>query len=333
MMNRTNIIIIGILILLMAFQPSMAQREGKLGQVGLTFLDIPVGTRATGMGNAYIGLGKDITSIFWNPAGVAHVENLDFAWTYTSWIADIKHHSGAVGYNLGVWGVLGASLIMMDYGDIVGTRVLHADPGYEITGNLEPSNFMFGLTYAKKVSEKFSFGLNVKFVSEDLGKSMTGYTQESITEVENKVDALAFDLGTLFLTGYHDLSVAVSVRNFAGELKYRNERFSLPLTFTVGVAMDVFKLTNIGDLHILNIALDALHPRGYPERVNLGGEYWFNNLFAVRLGYKFVTDEDGLTAGLGINMPLVDTKIRLDYSYNDFGLFDAVHRMEIGFSL
>jgi len=36
------------------------------------------------------------------------------------------------------------------------------------------------------------------------------------------------------------------------------------------------------------LAFEALHPRDYTERYHIGGEYQYNNVLAVRAGYKFI---------------------------------------------
>ena len=323
------IILCVILMLLMISLPTYAQKKGKLAQSGLTFLDIPVGTRATGMGDAYVSIGNDANAVFWNPAGIAFVTDREIVGNHAYWIADIKHESGAFAMNFGNIGVFGISFIMMDYGEFIGTRVSTTEEGFDRIGNFEPSEFAVGIAYARRVTDKFSFGIHGKFVSQDLGKSLTGYTEEELEEVENTIFEPAFDFGTIFYTGFKDLRIAMSARNFSREVSYRIESFPLPLTFSFGAAMNVLSLFNVED-HTLTLAIDALHPRDYPERINAGFEYWFGDIFAVRAGYKFVSDEEGYTAGIGLKQGIGDIKFMVDYSLSDFGRFDFVHRISIG---
>ncbi|NIT61129.1 MAG: PorV/PorQ family protein, partial [Aliifodinibius sp.] len=166
---------------------------------------------------------------------------------------------------------------------------------------------------------------------QDLGKSQSGYTATEVHEVENTLSALAVDFGTAFYTGFKDLRVSMSVRNFSREIGYHEEDFPMPLTFSFGMAMDVLSLTKLGEIHKLTLAIDAIHPRDYPERFNLGMEYWVGDLFAIRAGYKTVTDEEGLSAGLGFKKTLGSMDVKIDYSYSDFGLFESVHRTSVGF--
>ena len=48
----------------------------------------------------------------------------------------------------------------------------------------------------------------------------------------------------------------------------------------------------------LLVSIDAIHPRDYTERINLGAEYVLMDMIALRAGYRFNYDEEGLTAGL-----------------------------------
>lgn len=318
------------LFLFIFMSPLFAQRTGKLAQVGMAFLDIPVGTRAAGMGEAYVSVGNDANALFWNPAGMALVESRELVFNYTSWIADINHISAASSYNLGNVGVLGLSLIMMDYGEITGTRIAETEQGYITTGSIKPSEFVLGIAFAQRVTTKFSYGIHFKYVYQNLGKSLSGSTQETVHEVKNSLGEPALDFGTLFYTGFKDLRVAMSVRNFSREIGYREEHFPMPLTFSFGVAMNVLSLSNFSENQSLTVAIDALHPRDYPERINFGAEYCFNKIVYLRAGYKFITDEEGLTAGIGLKHSIGPMEIKIDYAYTDFGLFEQVHRTSMG---
>jgi len=56
----------------------------KVGLSGGQFLKIGVGARGTGMAGAMSSITNDVTSIFWNPAGLADVKRYaaDFSQTF-----------------------------------------------------------------------------------------------------------------------------------------------------------------------------------------------------------------------------------------------------------
>src|SRR5690606_21731708 len=140
------------------------------------------------------------------------------------------------------YGVFGLSLMFADYGDdFIGT--VKSGDGYQDYSELglanpEPTAMAIGLGYAIGLTDRFSVGANAKYVSQDLGDALVSLEGGNTVE-SNEVSTIAFDFGVLYKTGFESLNFAMSVRNFAKELKYVDEPFELPLTFNVGVEMDL----------------------------------------------------------------------------------------------
>jgi hypothetical protein len=66
----------------------------------------------------------------------------------------------------------------------------------------------------------------------------------------------------------------------------------------------------------------------------LGLEYEFDGVFAIRGGYKFNYDSEGLTAGIGVKQMLGSIKFTFDYSYGSVSNFlGDVHRISLGVAL
>lgn len=318
-----------------------AAAEKKLAQTGFQFLSVPTEARAAAMGEAFITIAGNSSSIFYNPANISRVNSIvDASLSQNSWIADITHYAGSIAFNpfRGNYGTLGFSVLSVDYGEFLGTTV---DPttekGFRDTGTFSPGDFSIGLAYAKALTDRFSVGGHAKYVMQKLGTSMIpiGDVQDGITaEVKNEKNVWAFDFGTIYRTGFKSLVFGMSVRNFSQEIKYQNEGFQLPLTFTIGLSMyisDLFMEQNQD--HTILLSIDALHPRSYSERVNIGIEYVFMDLLALRAGYLYNYDERDLTAGFGVQKFFGTRGIAIDYAYTPFGIFDNVQRMSFRFSL
>jgi hypothetical protein len=287
--------------------------------------------RAAALGAAFTNVTGDASVLFYNLAGMAEIENsVEVFAAQTKWIADITYNAGAVVKNMGNWGNFGLSFLFADYGDIEGTVVDAGDPrGFSETGNVDISAFAVGLSYSRRLSSQFMIGGTVKYVGQDLGSTL----QEGNISKGNDVKGLAFDFGTIFYPGFKSFRFGMSVKNFSDEFSYEkspNSDFQLPLTFNFGVAMNVLDLLEEQEQHSLMVMVDAVHPRDYSERLHLGAEYWFQNMFALRVGYKTNYDIEGLTAGVGVNYNLSGIKLRVDYSYSDIQVFDAVNRFAIG---
>ena len=111
----------------------------------------------------------------------------------------------------------------------------------------------------------------------------------------------------------------------------RADAYDLPLLFRVGVSIDVLK--GLYSSHLI-LSVDALHPNDNLESVNMGAEYLFNNMAALRCGYKslFKPDsEEGLCFGGGLNLKvLTQTTLHIDYAWGDFGILNDVQKFSIG---
>ncbi len=304
----------------------------KVGQTGMQFLKVDASARAAAMGGAFSMVGDDASAMFYNPAGIGRMQNkLDFFSGRTQWIADINYTAAGLAKGFGNWGVVGVNVLFADYGDdMIGTQVASNEKGYtKDTEPLDVGAYAFGLSYAKSLTDMFTIGGSVKYAGQQLGSSVV---VAGGAAKENKLNALAFDFGTIFYPGFESLRVGMSVSNFSGDVKYFDEAFQLPLTFRIGAAMDVMDIFGEHESPLL-IAVDALHPRDYTERVHVGGEYLFKNMIALRAGYKFNYDEEGLTAGIGLKYSVAGVNLKLDYSYGDVGVFDTVSRFGLGISL
>jgi len=317
---------IAILLVIGSASFGQAQDLKKVAQTGLQFLKVDLTARPAAMGGAYIMVGNDASAMFYNPAGMAHMTaRTDFFVTRTNWIADIAYTAGAVSRDLGNFGTLGVNFISCDYGEIIGTQVASSASGFEETGNVDVSAYAFGVSYARGLSDKFSVGGQIKYASQHLGES-TFSDGETVT---NKVGGLAYDFGTIFYPGFKSFRLGMSVRNFSQQFKYAEEGFQLPLTFRIGFAMDMLDL--LGDHeNSLVLALDAIHPRDYTERIHVGGEFWWRNLLALRAGYKTNYDEQSFSLGFGFQQSFGATKLKIDYSYSAMERFSYINRFTFG---
>ncbi|MCI0514919.1 PorV/PorQ family protein [candidate division KSB1 bacterium] len=315
---------------------TQALAQKKLAQTGFEFLSVGTNAHATAMGEAYTTIHGNATTLFYNPAGLASVPGfIDISLNQMKWIADINYLSGSMALNFqqGRYGVFGLSFLAVDYGEFMWTQVADNEQGFEdIQGWPEPGAYMIGLGYARALSDRFSVGGQLKYAVQDLGKSIIPvYSATDTTSAEKayNLDVIAFDFGTRFDTGIKSLAFGMSVRNFAREIKYEKEGFQLPLTFQIGVSMNLMDfLPEFAANHALLVSIDAVHPRSFPEYMNLGAEYAFLQMLFLRGGFISNHDDYGLTAGFGIRK----FGVAIDYSYTPFEIFDNVSRMSVRFS-
>ncbi|HIA29669.1 MAG TPA: PorV/PorQ family protein [Candidatus Marinimicrobia bacterium] len=333
MMLKTKIIIISLMILSTVsaqqnFFPILGGQ--RAGTSVFTFLKIGVGARAVGMGEAVVALNQDATALYYNPAAVAQLEKTQLSAARVQWPAEIYYDFIGISRRISGRHFLGFS-----------AGILHMAPMEETTefmphgtGNyfIYQDRFL-ALTYSTALSDRFSFGVTIKHVSENLA----GILMETVM----------MDLGTFYWTGYKTLRFSAVLSHFGPnakpngtyikrvldhetgeetEIKSEYESFSPPTVFRVGTAMEIIELKD----HRLTLAVQLNHPVDNAENISLGTEYWFLNTLALRGGYKLNKEEENFSMGIGLYLPAGPFKLRADYSYTNQSHLTNPSRVSIG---
>ncbi|RMF06811.1 MAG: DUF3308 domain-containing protein [Candidatus Neomarinimicrobiota bacterium] len=324
---------------LLFFLTAAAAKDKKIAQTGFQFLSVTSDARASGMGEAMTTVQDHSTALFFNPAGMARSQNfLEVNFSQNTWIAGILHNSVSLSFAPmdGRYGVLGFSMQSVDYGEVQGTMVWPNDQGFIDTEVFHPTAFCIGVGYARALSDRFSVGGHIKSAYQYLGKSVVPETDTTFTVDKNTLSTLAYDFGTIYETGWKEFAFGMSVRNFSQEIKYQSEGFQLPLTFRIGASIN---LLDFDPLHFLALpgtkdprlllSVDAIHPRSYAERMNIGLEYNLFDLLYLRYGFLVNYDERSSTVGFGLSKSLGKHFLSIDYAYTPFGIFDSVQKFSI----
>jgi hypothetical protein len=324
------------MVIILLLLPAMTLGQEKLAQTGLQFLDIGVSPRAEAMGGAFVLAGDNADALFYNPAGIAKSSTVyDLTLNRVQWFADMKYNAVGAIYRpfSGDYGVFGVSFLNAAYGDFYGTRVAAgSSEGYQDIGIFSPTAIAVGLSYGKQLSDNFSIGGQAKYIRQDLGSNIM---EAGGPSKENVVSGFAFDFGMVYSTAIKGFDFGMSIKNFATDFKFEQYSFEAPLTFRIGISLKVFQLMGMTETgqDILVVA-DAVHPRDSGEHLDLGAEYTFFKIVSIRAGYKVNYSEQRFTAGIGLNQDLASSlNVRFGYAYGSFGIWNAVHRFSVGFSL
>ncbi len=333
-MKRITLVITVMVLCIALIMPAHAVMK-KLAQTGLQFLKIDVSPRAAAMGGSYMMVGNDATALFYNPAGIVYSENsLDFFASQTQWVAGISYTASALTKNMGNLGTFGVSVIYANYGDDIEWTEYDAtlDAGFRnLEDPVDVGAYAIGVGYGRQLTNKFSIGGQIKWAAQKLGSSLL----ETGEYEENKVNGLAYDFGTIFYPGYKSLRIGMAIRNYSAEFDYEEKTeatFQAPLNFTIGIAMDLLDIMGEHE-NALILSVDAVHPRDYTERLNIGAEFLLMDMLAVRAGYKYNYDEEGLTLGAGLNYTLSGLNVKIDYAYSPLSNFDTINRFSVGIGL
>ncbi len=300
-----NLGIIALLLILLSGQSTAGNRSGT---TSATFLKIPTSARAVGIGGAQVAVANGVSSIPFNPAGMMTVTNYGVGFTYTSWFADIQHSFVGVVKNFPGIGAVGMSITMLTTGDIVETTPLFP----EGTGrNFRASDYAFSLAYARQVTDQFRVGINAKYI------------KSYLFNTEVSASTFAFDIGTLYDIAILRSHIGVSLNNIGKDIQYLEEQSSIPTALRFGVLVDVLKEAN----HQVITTLQISRLNDAEEQYNLGAEYVFNNMVALRGGYKFAYDQEDFTGGLGLTMGTFGVDGTLDLAYNNFKYLPGTYSM------
>ena len=333
-----NTFILSILLTASLFGQNIITDVSKRGTTAAPFLSIGQGTRATGMGSAFVALADDPSALYWNPAGIAKVNGVGFIVDHTLWIADINYNFLGLTYNLGDFGTIGVSFTTSNIGDMKVTTVDQPDgTGETFTAN----DAAFSVAWAIQLTENFSIGFNPKFVYRSIWKTSS--------------TAIAIDMGVQYVTPFDGMILGMSISNFGTKMKLegnsalvlydpdpnssgnngnipaylQTDDWELPLNFRVGVAYEPVKI----DQHKVAVAFDALHLSDNYESINVGSEYTFDDFFSLRAGYKsmFLKDsEESFSFGAGIKQFLLgNMAIQFDYAYQDFGRLNNIQKFSL----
>jgi hypothetical protein len=305
--------------------PLLLYGQAKVGTAGVKFLSIGLSPVALGMGEAYVAVANDASSVFWNPAGLANVKGKAIFFGHTEWIVDTRLPAFVYITDIGTFGKLGFFVGGVYSSNFEEVR-LTPQGDIQFTGKtFSYIGIQAGLSYARYFTDRFAVGVNLKGVYEGYGD----YTNCA---------TVALDAGTYFHTGWKTLRIAMSLQHLgpdmtpsgtyilweskAGNLvetekKYRS--YPLPMVFRLGAAMEVYK----DALHRVTIATEAVHPNDNVETIAFGTEYSFAELLFLRVGYNINKDEGGFSAGAGF----APGNISLDYSFSDFGSLPDIHRL------
>ena len=319
-----KIFIVSFLILLfITTNPAFAGGKQNVGQAGMTFLNIGGSARAAGMADILDFAKNDLGSVFYNPAGLGTVENRAFYFNYTQWIADMSVAHMAISWNFDNIGVFALHAQIMNYGDFNGTAIAQNTQGYTTVDVGTVSAMALGLGYGIQMTEQFSIGGNVKWITQDLGQNDTYIASEVETSGKaNNIGDFAFDFGTMYDTDIRSIMLTMSIRNYASQQLYENEEFIIPQTFKIGVAADLMELfSDPNKDHKVYMALEGVDARDRTQYLNVGVEYTLIQMVVLRAGWASNRNKDDMspfTVGAGFILDSSSFLGKVDFSYSSF---------------
>lgn len=342
-MKRRTRILQSMILLAVASNILQAQEFSKAGTTAAQFLKIPVGAKAVAMANTFTSVADNISTLYWNPAGIASLTRVGLSVEHSAWIADIQHNVFGFVLPLGKESSVGFSVNQLSSGDIE-TTTIEKPTG---TGTYyDATDMAISISYARFLTDQVSVGVTAKYINQRIWNT--------------SANAVAFDLGVLLRPGWYGMKMGLSFQNFGPEMTMggsdlirtvdqdpkseinpaveamlKTQPYSLPMSYRLSMSLPVigkdapFEIPQSSFL----VAIDGVHLNDNPEHYSIGAEYGFRETLFVRGGYVFNTSEEGMTIGGGLVTSLGATSITFDYAYAAFGVFPAVHVFSLGIRL
>ncbi|HNW58454.1 MAG TPA: PorV/PorQ family protein [bacterium] len=311
----------------------------RVGTSAAAFLRIPAGTKGTAMGGAFTALADDGSAAFWNPGAAGRQDKNGLFIHHSDWLPGLEYDFVALTLPLRQYGVVGIDIVSLRSGEMEVTT-LDAPMG---TGETyTSSSTAVGLLYARSLTDRFSIGVNLKYVNEQIFHSSAG--------------GFAFDIGTLFITPFKGIRLGVNVANVGTRLRMQGEDlnsyvdiapnqqgnndeivaalktdyFILPIILRLGLAWDWI----LSPGSRLTLACEGVNPNDDAQSVNLGIEYAvLNNMLMLRGGYSELLLKEsskGWTFGAGLDVAaFAGVKMRIGYAWQDFKYLGAVNHFSV----
>ncbi len=324
----------------------------KLAKYGADFLSGGVGGRALGMGGAAVALSQDVSSGYWNAAGLSGLDYPEIGYMHVERFAGVVSFDyGSAAFPLNQQSTVGVSFFRSGVNDIKNTLDAWDAERNQPKANYESfistfsaADYAFFLSYARAASENLSLGVTGKVIRRTIGPFAEAWGYSFDVGAQYKIGRLQLGLNLQDVAGmYQSWTVNAEEFNTNDDV---NPATGSPYTFaeTFGqelptggtyvvppvarlgtgyaIPFGTSSLTLGADFDLAfdgqeNYAFSAgpmsIHPR-------FGTEFNYKNVLSIRGGIARIApgpgDELQFTPTLGAGLQLA--QVNLDYGFGDF---------------
>jgi hypothetical protein len=243
--------------------------------------------RSLGMGSALVSVADDANAIFWNTAGITHIDQKELAMSYME-LYDLVSYSSL-------------SYVQRVKGSSFGLGFMSSSDTDGIYHEME-----LILCYAREAINNLNLGANIKYLSSE------AYTGD--VKLGNG-KGISFDLGCQYHILNDDLSLGIRLQNLLGYVSYNrkavmgiaSKKYSQSPDFSYGLGASVYMKRFLPALKDVIIATELAD-----GDFHTGIEYTFHNIISIRSGLRF---ENALTRAITAGFGIKASALKLDYAY------------------
>lgn len=353
-------------------QDNPVQIEGdntSFGGSSAEFLQFGAGARGMALGGGFSTIVNDVTSLYYNPAGLTFMDGPEANLTVMPYFADTDYYWSGLAFPFGD-GDYGFGVSLGHFGFSDQPIFTEADEQGDSGEFYGVSETVAALSFAHAFIDRFSAGFSVKFISDDLATGALAGASAS---------TVAFDFGVNFHSELGNRPIALSfvVQNLGGSLKHAGDAlrfrdfngstgddalpdqrvdpvfaeivtdgFPLPRLFRAGLSYDILSKDNTR----FTLLSEFVEPNNTNPYFGFGGEFeWMSDVSpigaALRGSYTTQPDNvnlgglsasnselDGLGVGGGIFYRVADQyRIKFDYAFRHFGVLGSVDVFSVTF--
>jgi hypothetical protein len=325
--------------------PNRGEPITRVATRGAAFLSLGVGARALGLAGAFAATASDLSSMYWNVAGLTDLSNASVFLSQERMYGHSGLHNNYLAAAVpGMGGAVGVSVTSFSSGKIPRTTEEWPEGNDPAAGSfVEWSAMSVGLHYARPFTDRLSAGATVKYAKEGIQFASADYT--------------GVDLGLRFRTGLFGSTLGASIANLGGTGKmsgpaikrrfppnrdplFPTQRtlegeispgaYQMPTVLRFAVQTDLIgsaealfgratgthRITTFADM------TDAIDAAITPA---MAAEYGFSNRVFLRIGKRFLNDErgtpyGGASYGAGAAIPIGSSRrFLVDYAYRNNG--------------
>lgn len=296
------------------FAASVTLNAQDLSGIPASFVDLGFGTRAAGMGNAFIASANDANAVFWNPAGIMSSGNLQFEFNYLNQLQLVPYSS------------LGGVIPLRENTDGVGAGLIYS-------GDDAMKEFTFILGYARNIG-KFSVGANLKYRYASFGNNgfnagdyqvfdQNEIAQGEATQVFGSGNGFGLDLGAIYRMS-DAVNIGVVIKDALAPFKWSSDTKSetqkpkgdyneaMPIQALIGVSVHPFKTLYV------NADFKPAFLNDVSNVFYFGAEYTFMEIFSVRAGTVQMLnsiDDEKYNFGMGVKYSFGGITAMANYAY------------------
>ncbi|RFC53700.1 putative type IX sorting system protein PorV2 [Brumimicrobium aurantiacum] len=353
-----------LLLIFVAFQFSIfGQEETVAPKYSNEFLQIGVGARSLGMGNALVAGVDDVTSVYWNPAGLTKVKTkFDVGLMHSEYFAGIaKYDYVGLAHKIDDKSAVGFAAIRFGVDDIPNTTQLINNEGnidYDRITFFTAADYGFLFSYGRELGvEGLSAGGTIKVVHRRAGDFARSWGFGIDAGLQYNVNdkwffgAMARDVTSTFNAWIFNLDSDMQevFLETGNEIPENGLELTLPRLILAAKRTFDIGWQNISISPEINAAFTTDGQRNTLVKSGvlsidpmMGLEIGWNNMVAIRTGvnnFQYVKDFDDtetLVFQPNIGLGVTFKGITLDYAFTNIGnqseaLFSHVISLKFGF--